>query len=258
MPSESPRTAKPTTLFVSDLHLDASRPQATAAFLAFLAGEASQADALYILGDLFEAWVGDDDTSEPGASVASALARLSASGVAVHFMRGNRDFLLGEAYAGRCGMRLLADPCVVRLQGEPVLLTHGDLLCTDDLAYQDFRRQVHDPAWQRQFLAQPLAARHAFAAKAREASRAHHATVVSAGQAEEITDVSPDTVEATFVRFGVQRMIHGHTHRPAVHELHAGGRGRTRVVLGDWYDQGSVLRVGAGGWSLDRLAIGAS
>lgn len=256
MPSEEPRPTAATTLFVSDLHLDDSRPQATRAFLAFLAREARHAAALYILGDLFEAWVGDDDTSEPGASVAGALAELSASGVPVYFMRGNRDFLLGEDYARRCGMRVLADPCVIDLQGEPVLLMHGDLLCTDDVAYQAFRRQVRDPAWQQSFLAQPLAARQAFAAQAREASRAHHDSVVATGQADEITDVSRESVEATFARFGVSRIIHGHTHRPAVHELWVDGRECTRIVLGDWYEQGSVLRVGTAGYSLDQLPLG--
>lgn len=255
MASESPRPTAPTTLFVSDLHLDASRPGATDAFLEFLSREARHAAALYILGDLFEAWVGDDDASEPGASVAAALARLSASGVPLYFMRGNRDFLLGEDYARRCGMRLLPDPCVVELHDGPVLLLHGDLLCSDDVAYQAFRRQVRDPAWQQGFLAQPLAARQAFADQARDASREHHASVVATGQAEEITDVSPATVEATFTRFGVARMIHGHTHRPAVHALQAGGRACTRIVLGDWYEQGSVLRVGPGGYSLESLPL---
>ena len=257
MPGEPSRPGPP-TLFVSDLHLDGSRPAATEAFLAFLEHEARHAAALFILGDLFEAWVGDDDDAEPGASVATALARLSSAGVPLYFMRGNRDFLLGEAYARRCGMRLLPDPCMVSLHDEPVLLMHGDLLCTDDVAYQAFRRQVRDPSWQQAFLAQPLAARQAFAAQARDASREHHAAVTATGQAEGITDVSAATVEATFARFGVGRIIHGHTHRPAVHALQVDGRACTRIVLGDWYEQGSVLRLGVEGYSLDRLPLGAA
>jgi UDP-2,3-diacylglucosamine hydrolase len=237
-----------TVLFVSDLHLDASRPQITALFLHFLAGEARGAEALYILGDLFEAWVGDDDPGEPGASVCAALKALSASGVAVHLMRGNRDFLFGQDMARRCGARLLPDPCVVDLHGQPTLLMHGDLLCSDDLAYQAFRAQVRDPAWQAQFLAQPLAARQAFAAQARAASQKHQA-----GVSETITDVAADTVQAVMAAHGVDRLVHGHTHRPAIHALQVQGAPATRVVLGDWYEQGSVLRVDADGLALSVL-----
>ncbi|MBP6596068.1 MAG: UDP-2,3-diacylglucosamine diphosphatase [Arenimonas sp.] len=237
-----------TVLFVSDLHLDASRPGITALFLDFLAGEARHAEALYVLGDLFEAWVGDDDPGEPGASVCAALAALPASGVPVFLMRGNRDFLYGPAMAARCGAQLLPDPCVVDLQGQPTLLMHGDLLCSDDLAYQSFRQQVRDPVWQARFLAQPLAARQAFAAQARAASQQHQA-----GVSETITDVAPATVQATMAAHGVERLIHGHTHRPAIHALTVQDRPATRVVLGDWYHQGSVLRVSADGLALAAL-----
>lgn len=237
-----------TTLFVSDLHLDASRPEATALFLRFLRDEAGNADALYILGDLFEAWVGDDDPSEVGAAVADGLRAVTERGVPVYFVRGNRDFLLGADYARRCGMTILPDPCVVMLDGRPVLLMHGDLLCTDDEAYQGFRRQVRDPAWQREFLAQPLDRRLAFAAQARAASAAHQQSV-----REDITDVTPATVESTFARYGIGLLIHGHTHRPAVHSLVAAGHPRKRIVLGDWYQQGSVLRVDADGFELAAL-----
>jgi UDP-2,3-diacylglucosamine hydrolase len=166
-------------------------------------------------------------------------------------MRGNRDFLFGPGIAARCGATLLPDPCVVDLHGQPTLLMHGDLLCTDDTAYQAFRRQVRDPAWQAQFLAQPLEARHAFAAKARAASREHQQ-----GVSETITDVTPATVEDVMARHGVQRLVHGHTHRPAIHPLTVHDRPATRIVLGDWYDQGSVLRVDADGLRLDALAPG--
>ena len=237
------------TLFISDLHLDAERPAITELFGRFIDEEAMRADALYILGDLFEAWVGDDDPSEAGAYVADKLRGLADAGVPVRFMRGNRDFLLGDAYARRAGIEILNDPAVISLYGKPVLLMHGDTLCSDDVAYQQFRAQTRDPGWQRQFLAQPLEARMAFARQARAASQAHQSGLKAQGAMDAITDVSPATVEATFTRFGVDTLIHGHTHRPAVH-AHAGGK---RVVLGDWYEQGSVLRVDAQGSMLESL-----
>lgn len=244
-----------TTLFISDLHLDASRPAITDLFLAFLRCEALAADALYILGDLFEAWIGDDTPSPAADAVAAALKEVSDAGVPVYFIRGNRDFLLGEQYAARAGMRILPDPSVIDLYGTPVLLQHGDLLCADDIPYQQFRAQTRDPAFQAQFLAQPLAARIAFAQKARDASQSRQSEMKQGDRAqfETVTDVAPAEVEATFVRYGVDTMIHGHTHRPAVHSLMAGGQARTRIVLGDWYEQGSVLRVTRDGMSLQAL-----
>lgn len=232
-----------TTLFISDLHLDSERPEITRLFLDFLQTEARGARALYILGDLFEAWVGDDDPSEVGHLVATGVRAVVDAGVPVAFIRGNRDFLLGEEYARRCGMRVLSDPAVVTLDGTPTLLMHGDLLCTDDLAYQRFRAQTRDPAWQSAFLSQPLAARIAFAQQARDASRAHQAGLATSGAMESITDVAPDAVLALFQRYGVSRLVHGHTHRPATHALDVAGRRCERIVLGDWYEQGSVLRV---------------
>jgi UDP-2,3-diacylglucosamine hydrolase len=241
------------TLFISDLHLDAERPEITALFGRFIDEEARGADALYILGDLFEAWVGDDDPSETGRFVAEKLAALRASGVPVFFQRGNRDFLLGDAYATRAGVTILPDPAVILLHGQPTLLMHGDLLCTDDVAYQQFRAQTRDPRWQAQFLAQPLAARLAFAQQARTASQARHAELQGQGLMEAITDVAPTTVTATLARYGIDTLIHGHTHRPAVHELDVDGRACQRIVLGDWYEQGSVLRVDADGARLQAL-----
>ncbi|MCW4453584.1 UDP-2,3-diacylglucosamine diphosphatase [Flavobacterium sp. MXW15] len=244
-----------TTLFISDLHLDPSRPAITELFLDFLRGEARQAEALYILGDLFEAWIGDDTPSPAADAVATALHQLHDAGVPVYFIRGNRDFLLGEDYARRAGFRILPDPSVIELYGKPVLLQHGDLLCTDDTAYQAFRAQTRDPAFQAQFLAQPLAARIAFAQQARAASQARQSELKEGDRAqfETVTDVAPDEVAATFARYGVDTMIHGHTHRPAIHSLQAGGRSCTRIVLGDWYEQGSVLRVDADGYRLEAL-----
>ena len=242
-----------TTLFVSDLHLDPERPAITELFGRFLDGEARDADALYILGDLFEAWVGDDYPSEAGTFVAARLKALADAGVPTYFIRGNRDFLLGDAYAKRAGMTILPDPAVILLQGEPTLILHGDLLCSDDTAYQQFRTQTRDPRWQAQFLAQPLAARLAFAAQARAASKARYGELQASGQSETITDVSPATVREWFARYGVRRMIHGHTHRPAIHDE---GDGATRIVLGDWYQQGSVLRAGEDGFDLAALSAG--
>jgi len=244
-----------TTLFISDLHLDASRPAITGLFLAFLREEALHADALYILGDLFEAWIGDDTPSTAADEVALALHAVHAAGVPVYFIRGNRDFLVGEHYAHRAGMHILPDPSVIDLYGTPVLLQHGDLLCTDDLPYQQFRAQTRDPAFQAQFLAQPLAARIAFAQKAREASQSRQVAMKGddAAQFETVTDVAPAEVAATFARYGVRTMIHGHTHRPALHTLEVEGRPCRRVVLGDWYTQGSVLRVTPDGMQLQSL-----
>ncbi len=245
-----------TTLFISDLHLDASRPAITDLFCEFARGEAKHAEALYVLGDLFEAWVGDDDPSEVGARVASALRKVTDAGVRVYFLRGNRDFLLGGEYAQRAGFRILPDPAVVILYGKPVLLMHGDLLCTDDVAYQAFRTQTRNPVWQAQFLAQPLTARLAFAAQARAASQAHQASLRDGEddtRFETITDVAESSVAATFASFGIDTLIHGHTHRPAVHALRVRERDCRRIVLGDWYEQGAVLRMDADGFRLETL-----
>jgi UDP-2,3-diacylglucosamine hydrolase len=226
------------TLFISDLHLDDARPHIVDAFEDLLATQASQAQALYILGDLFESHIGDDDDAPLNARVARATRGVRDAGVPVHFMHGNRDFLLGSDYAERAGMTLLADPTVIELSGDRVLLMHGDTLCTDDVEYQKFRALVRDPAWQRTFLAKPLAGRRAFAAQARGESRKH-----TASAKPEIMDVNQSAVEAAMRAHGVRRLIHGHTHRPATHYFDMDGRKAERIVLGDWYEQASVLRV---------------
>lgn len=226
-----------TTLFISDLHLDASRPHITQLFVDFLRNEAAQADALYILGDLFEAWIGDDAPDPTGDVVASALAELHGHGVPCFYIHGNRDFLLGDAYARRARMTLLPDPSVVEIEGERVLLMHGDTLCTDDAPYQAFRAQSHTAEWQRAFLARPVAERQAFAAQARAESQRYTRSVESA-----ITDVNAEAVASAFATHMTRRLVHGHTHRPAQHALECAGAGVERIVLGDWYEQSSVLR----------------
>ena len=238
-----------TTLFISDLHLDASRPQITRLFVDFVRNEATRAKALYILGDLFEAWIGDDTEDETATEVADALADLHAHGVPCFFIHGNRDFLLGDAWARRARMTLLPDPCVIDIEGERVLLMHGDTLCTDDAPYQAFRAQSHEPAWQRGFLARPIAERQVFAEQARAESRRYTRSVDDA-----ITDVDHEAVSAALRLHGVQRLIHGHTHRPAVHRIDRDGAPAQRIVLGDWYEQGSLLRADAEGWALSVLA----
>jgi UDP-2,3-diacylglucosamine hydrolase len=237
-----------TTLFISDLHLDASRPEITRLFLAFLENEATHADALYILGDLFEAWIGDDASDAVGDAVADALARLHERGVPCFYIHGNRDFLLGDAYARRARMTLLPDPSLVEIGGAPVLLMHGDTLCIDDAPYQAFRVQTHDAKWQRAFLARPVEERRAFAEQARAESKRYTKSVADA-----ITDVNADAVDRAFVQARVRRMIHGHTHRPARHPGAIGGVPVERIVLGDWYEQGSVLSIRDGTIELAAL-----
>ncbi|HEX7915969.1 UDP-2,3-diacylglucosamine diphosphatase [Rudaea sp.] len=227
-----------TTLFISDLHLDPQRPHIVDLYTELLAGEARRANALYILGDLFESWIGDDDDAALAARVAEATRALRDSGVPVWFMHGNRDFLLGADYAARAGMTVLADPSVIELGGERVLLMHGDTLCTDDVEYLKFRALVRDPRWQAQFLAKPLAERRAFAAQARGESRKH-----TSAAKPEIMDVNQEAVAAAMRAHGVHKLIHGHTHRPATHHFDLDGRLAERVVLGDWYEQDSVVRI---------------
>ena len=237
------------SLFIADLHLDDSRPHITDLFERYLAGEEVRgADALYILGDLVEAWIGDDDDAELPGRIARATRAVREAGVPVYFMPGNRDFLLGPDYAGRAGLSLLEDGVVHDLHGRPTLLMHGDTLCTDDAAYQAVRRQVRTPEWKAGILAMPLQARRAFAAKARADSRAHTGSTM-----ESIMDVNDDAVAQAMRKAGVTRLIHGHTHRPAIHEFALDGHAAQRIVLGDWYEQGSVLRVDADGVDLRKL-----
>jgi UDP-2,3-diacylglucosamine hydrolase len=237
------------TLFVSDLHLDGAWPGAIRQFEEFLAGPASKAQALYILGDLFEAWVGDDDPDPARATVLAALRTLTQSGVPCYVMHGNRDFLLQSGFEARSGCQLLADPTIIDLGGRPTLLTHGDVLCTADVAYQRLRAVVRRSAWQRRFMALPLATRQGIAHLARAGSRAH-----TERTHEQIMDVADTAVQALMRQCGVHTLIHGHTHRPGVHRFTLDGSSAERLVLGAWYEQGSCLRFDQDGFELQTLA----
>ncbi len=235
-----------TTLFISDLHLEDSRPEMTGVLLDFLASAAGEADALYILGDLFEYWIGDDAVSPTAQAVAAAVRAVRDGGTKCYFQHGNRDFLLGEDYARKAGLSLLPETIVVDIYGTPTLLLHGDTLCTDDRAYQAFRAQVRDPQWQKAFLSRTVDERIEVAHQARDASRRH-----TASAAMEIMDVNQQAVSRAFEAHNVQHMIHGHTHRPAfhAHELSDGSAAR-RIVLADWYESGSALRITPDGASV--------
>ena len=239
-----------TALFISDLHLDSERPDSTREFLAFMERRARAAERLYILGDLFEAWIGDDDDDPSLGPILDSLAAVARGGTTCHFMHGNRDFLAGQRFAAITGYRLLGDYETVDLYGERVLLTHGDLLCTDDVRYMKLRATVRDPAWQREFLAKPLGERRKIASEMRAMSR----TEVAAKR-EQIMDVNASTVAATMRKSGVRTLLHGHTHRPGIHHFDLDGRAATRIVLGAWYEQGSCLRWDESGFELETLGL---
>jgi UDP-2,3-diacylglucosamine hydrolase len=231
------------TLFISDLHLKPEAPRLAAILRELLAGPAANAEAVYVLGDLFEAWPGDDDLGDPFNSVVVAAFRaLSGAGVPLRFQHGNRDFLLGESFAAATGGTLLPEEFVADLGGTRTLLLHGDQLCTDDVAYQEFRAQVRNPAWQRQMLSQPLPVRKALARQLREGS-----DLAKSGKSLDIMDVNADAVAAAFRRHGVTRMIHGHTHRPAMHRHDVDGLPRERIVLADWRGRGAYVLVDESG-----------
>lgn len=213
-------------LFISDLHLEDTRPDLNRAFLAFSRKHAEQAEALYIMGDLFNVWVGDDDNSASAHLVAHELARLSAKGVNVYLQHGNRDFLIGERYAAACKAELIPDQLVINPYGQPILLMHGDQLCLGDEAYLQFRNMVRDPAVQQDFLQKPREEREMMAADMRK--RSNEANRVKAA---DIMDVTPSAVTESMADHQVDLLIHGHTHRPAVHTLNDQ---QTRIVLGDW------------------------
>jgi len=228
-------------LFISDLHLSAERPDANEQFFDFLSGEAKRAQALYVLGDLFEYWVGDDELRDPAGDplareVAAAFEALSAGGVRISFMHGNRDFLIAGNFCKAAGASLIGDPSVVEINGTRTLLMHGDTLCTDDHDYQAWRRTARSTEWQRDFLSKDLLERKKTIQGLREKSK----EVISAKPAE-IMDVNADAVRDAFRRHGVRRLIHGHTHRPARHDIEVDGAKCERWVLPDWYGRGGYL-----------------
>lgn len=235
-------------LLISDLHLEEGRPDITRAFLDLLRGRARSAEALYILGDFFEVWIGDDAMSPFQASICKALRELSDSGIRIFLMHGNRDFMIGKAFCKAAGCTLLTDPSIVQLNGEPVLLMHGDSLCTRDEGYIRMRRILRNPVtlWILRHL--PLSTRHKLARKLRNESQAQ-----TRMKANDIVDVTPDEVPRIMQQFGVRTLVHGHTHRPAIHKLQIGDQSARRIVLGDWDRQGWALQVDEQGFALSAF-----
>lgn len=228
----------PHSLFISDLHLSAEQAHSTQVFLSFMQQMAPQAEVLYILGDLFEYWAGDDDLDDPfHQQITRSIRHLSSSGTDVFIMHGNRDLLMAQQLTAACGATLLPDPTLLDLYGTSTLLTHGDLLCTDDVAYQVYRKQVHDAGWQQQFLAQPLPQRKAFITQLRARSESEKKT-----KSSEIMDVNNNAVAEMLRQHHYPRLIHGHTHRLNLHEHIVDGQQCERWVLGDWYTTGNALR----------------
>jgi UDP-2,3-diacylglucosamine hydrolase len=240
----------PYTYFISDLHLSADRPDITRCLLEFLHNKAPYADALYILGDLFEMWIGDDDVNAFTLEVAQAFKALADKGIAIYFIHGNRDFLIRTHFAQRAGFKLLPEQCVVDLYGKPTLIMHGDELCIADLEYQKFRRKARGWWWPRLMLSLPLSTRRKIAEKGRKTSQSNQQKL-----SQEIMDVSQSEVITVMHAHKVSRLIHGHTHRPAIHDLEIDGQGAQRIVLGDWYDQGSILKVTADSLDLQSKAL---
>jgi len=239
------------TLFISDLHLDPSRPTVIDGFLDWLDQQAGKADALYVLGDLFEIWIGDDDTAPLCQQISHALSSCVAAGTPVALMHGNRDFLIGDRFLEASACQLIADPTVIDLYGRRTLLMHGDLLCTDDHDYQKIRQQVRNPVWQQAVLAQSLEERRKLGQQARTESRR---SVL--GKSRDIMDVNTDAVARFMAQYQTDLLIHGHTHRPHIHHTGQGQHLSTRIVLGDWYDQGSVLHASPDGkLVLEQLAL---
>ena len=240
-----------TTFLISDLHLSDARKAVTRGFFQFLRETASGARALYILGDLFDAWVGDDDDSGLSLDTQTALKALSETGTQLYLMRGNRDFLLGEAFAAATGAQLLDDPSRIDLAGWPTLLMHGDSLCTADQAYMAFREQMLSPHWQQAMLAKPLGERRELARQLRTQSQ-----TMNSNKAADIMDVTPDEVHKIMRYHGAQRLIHGHTHRPARHPVTLDGQAAERIVLGDWHELGWCLRLERTHLSLESWPLG--
>ena len=236
------------TLFISDLHLSGERENITALFIQFLEKRASHADALYILGDLFEVWPGDDMIQPDYQESITVMKHLVDSGIPLFVMQGNRDFLMAERFAEVSGATLIEDPTLIDLYGTPTLLMHGDTLCTDDIEYQKFRSMVRDSSWQAGFLSKPPQERLAMTTKYRELSKTE-----TAKKQMDVMDVNQQAVEEAMLNKNIQQLIHGHTHRPAIHNFNVNEKQMKRIVLGDWYEQGSVLVCNENGCQLEAL-----
>jgi len=240
----------PFTYFISDLHLSADRDDINQCLFEFLREQAPQADALYVLGDLFEIWIGDDDQNCFTLSIAKAFNILRQSGVPIYFIHGNRDFLIRQGFAKQAGFKILPEQVVIDLYGEPTLIMHGDELCTKDTDYQAFRKKARSWWWPRIMLSLPLSTRKKVAAKGRDTSKQKQSKLSA-----EVMDVTPEEVITYMQRFAVKRLIHGHTHRPAIHELLINDQTAQRIVLGDWYEQGSILKVSKDGLDLSKVSF---
>jgi UDP-2,3-diacylglucosamine hydrolase len=238
----------PFTYFISDLHLSADRDDINQCLFKFLSEQAPKAEALYVLGDLFEVWIGDDDQNSFTLNIAKAFHALSQSGVPVYFIHGNRDFLIRQRFAKQAGFKILPEQLVIDLYGEPTLIMHGDELCTKDIDYQAFRKKARSWWWPRIMLSLPLSIRCKLAKKGRAISKQKQSKLN-----QEIMDVTPQEVVSVMQAHGVVKMIHGHTHRPAIHQLQVNNQHAQRIVLGDWYDQGSILQVSKDGLKLSTV-----
>lgn len=238
------------TLFISDLHLSRERPATVRCFLGFLKNRAAGVERLYILGDLFDAWIGDDDPTPPNREIIAGLRNVSETGTRIYFQPGNRDFLIGERFARESGAALLDDHALIDLYGAPTLLMHGDLLCTDDVHYLRARAKTHTPEWKQSALAKPLWLRQLLARWYRQRSQRHKRKA-----ALDIMDVNQNAVTDTLRRYRAARLIHGHTHRPAVHHLTIDGHSAQRFVLAEWHDRGSVLGWDRHGYRIETFPL---
>ena len=242
------------TLFLSDLHIESDKGPIMDSLMRILQNDAQGADAIYFLGDVFEAWIGDDDDCPAADKMAAVLKALSEKGTGIYFMHGNRDFLLGNEFASRCGGKLIPDPTVVDLYGQRVVLLHGDSLCTRDSAYMQFRQQVRDPAWQQAFLARPLLERMMVAQQLRQQSQE-----ANSNKASDIMDVTHEEVIKSLIKHDVNLMIHGHTHRPGIHTIRLpqevnGSTEAHRIVLGAWDQKAWILEFRPDGYDLKPVA----
>ena len=234
--------------FISDLHISESQPEIAGQFIDFLENSTKETDALYILGDLFEYWIGDDDPNPYYKPIISALNNYTASGVTTYFMHGNRDFLIGAIFAKKTGIKILKDPSNIKINDEKIMISHGDIFCTDDREYQITRKLTRDPEWQKMMLRKSIAERINFAQESRDKSKDHTKYLD-----ENITDVNQDEINKTFQKNNITKLIHGHTHKPAIHDTLINNIPHQRLVLGDWYEQGSILNWDQSGPNLVTL-----